>query len=307
MLRARWLYVQLLKQYFSHIRFIFDFRHENCELRLRTSLTIMLSEARMLNIIRSGLDAANKDISVLSNNLANAQTVGFKRSQAVFEDQYSQAIEERAAHFTGYGTKTLMPRQNHAQGALRATKAALDMAVIGQGYFMMGAPAEPGEIIYSRDGAFQLAKDGTITNSLGQPLLDVKGKTMRIPLSVTTPEDGRRLLDEVQVTPAGFIEAKYGPNMKLDVGQIGLARFVNQAGLRQRGLSQFVESDVSGVPKFGSASQLGFGTISNGNLEMANTDVSGELTSILLAQQSFSGMSRVLQTDSDMVKRFSQK
>ena len=260
----------------------------------------------MLNIIRTGLDAANHEIAVLSHNLANAGTAGFKRSNTVFEDHYGDNIAQLASKYTGHGTVAHAPRQNHDQGGLRPTGGALDFAVMGRGYFMLQKPDDPGGRLYSRDGSFQMANDGLIVNNLGQPLLSAEQEVMRLPLSVNVPGEGLVMLDEIQLSPNGVIKGKYGRETVLTIGQIGLARFMNSNMLEPRGLSQFAETTGSGNPLLGAADQLGFGTIAGGNLEMANTTVSDELVSIIRAQQSFSGMSRVMQAEVDMVKRFSQ-
>ena len=176
---------------------------------------------------------------------------------------------------------------------------------MGRGYFMLQKPDEPGGRLYSRDGSFQMANDGLIVNNLGQPLLSAEQEVMRLPLSVNVPGEGLVMLDEIQLSPNGVIKGKYGRETVLTIGQIGLARFMNSNMLEPRGLSQFAETTGSGNPLLGAADH-GFGTIASGNLEMANTTVSDELVSIIRAQQSFSGMSRVMQAEVDMVKRFSQ-
>ena len=260
----------------------------------------------MLNVIRTGLDAANQEISVLSHNIANANTTGFKRSNAVFEDQYGEVIGLRAESYTGNGTKAHAPRQNHNQGELRSTGGALDMAVIGRGYFMVEKLDEPGGKLFTRDGAFQLDDNGTITNSLGQPMLSNLGEKIQIPLAVNLKGKGRTLLSEIQLDPQGELKAVYGPGEIFPVGRVGLARFINNQGLAPRGLSQFGETKASGNPIVGAGSELGFGKVENGHIEMANTKISDELVSMIRAQQSFSGMSRIMQAEVDMVKRFSQ-
>ena len=114
----------------------------------------------MLQIIRTGLDASNKDLAVISNNIANAGTTGFKRSEAQFEDVFMSHHNNTTAKAKGLGVKTIKPRQNFSQGSLQQTNGSLDLAIMGEGFFVLGNPVgreiNDGTFSYSRDGSFQL-------------------------------------------------------------------------------------------------------------------------------------------------------
>ena len=122
----------------------------------------------MFSIIRTGLDAANKDLAVISNNIANAGTNGFKKSEAQFEDLYHSQHNNSAEKATGMGVRTIKPRQSFAQGSLQATNGSLDLAIMGEGFFVLGQPlgrglnTTPEERAFTRDGSFQLDREGIL-------------------------------------------------------------------------------------------------------------------------------------------------
>ena len=141
----------------------------------------------MFSIIRTGLDAANRDLAVISNNIANAGTNGFKKSEAQFEDLYHSQHNNSTEIARGMGVKNIKPRQSFAQGSLQATNGSLDLAIMGEGFFVLGQPLGRGIVgvnekpVYTRDGSVQLDREGNLVNTDGLPLLGSGQTPINIP------------------------------------------------------------------------------------------------------------------------------
>ncbi|MGC6391250.1 MAG: flagellar hook basal-body protein [Alphaproteobacteria bacterium] len=252
----------------------------------------------MISTILSGIGVAMNIIDVVSNNVANAKTTGFKRTDMTFGDVYGQAAS--AGKSVGSGAIALSNRQIHAQGALLQTGNSLDLAINGSGYFMLAHPDNDTDILYTRNGAFQLGADGSIVTTDGRRLLDPKGNPIKVP-----PVDGSgQLLGNLSIDSAGRVTGAYGNGPTMVFGQVGLAGFANVSGLTQVGMSRYQTSIASGEPVVRLAGQPGAGTILSGQLEQSNTDVTRELTTLLRAQQSFGANSRMLQTEKSLADRF---
>ena len=149
----------------------------------------------MFSIIRSGLDTANKEISVVSNNIANANSTGFKKSRADFEEIFSRVDEQRNASITGMGSRSEDPKRLHSQGSLKQTGGALDLAISGIGLFVLSDAGENTLNSYTRDGAFQIDRSQTIVTTDGIPLLGTNNEPISVPFSCLlytspSPRDG---------------------------------------------------------------------------------------------------------------------
>ncbi len=264
----------------------------------------------MLQIIRTGLDASNKDLAVISNNIANAGTTGFKRSEAQFEDVFMSHHNNTTAKAKGLGVKTIKPRQNFSQGSLQQTNGSLDLAIMGEGFFVLGNPVgreiNDGTFSYSRDGSFQLDRLGNVVTTDGLPLLGEGQTIINIPFEDATDE-GEAILTEVSVNNEGTIEATYGIDTKKIVGKVILADFVNEFGLQNIGNSRFQETGESGIPTFAAPKEETLGKIQAGFLERSNTDITEEITMMLRTQRAFNGCSKLLQTEVDITKKLSAR
>ena len=269
----------------------------------------------MFSIIRTGLDAANRDLAVISNNIANAGTNGFKKSEAQFEDLYHSQHNNSTEKATGMGVKTIKPRQSFSQGSLQATNGSLDLAIMGEGFFVLGQPlgrglnTAPEERAFTRDGSFQLDREGNLVNPDGLPLLGIGQTPINIPfLGAVTEENGNpELLTEISVDSEGAISATYGLDTIVNVGQIELADFVNEHGLKNIGNARFNETPESGVPTFGAPKERTIGKIQAGFLEKSNTDITDEIILMLRTQQAFNGCGKMLQTEIDVAKKFTSR
>jgi flagellar basal-body rod protein FlgG len=201
---------------------------------------------RSLHISRTGLDVQQTSLDVISNNLANVSTTGFKRGRAVFEDLLYQIIRQPGAQSSdktqlpsgfqlGVGARVVATERIFAQGSLNQTGNALDVAISGRGLFQIQLP--DGSTAYTRDGSFQVDSQGTLVTASGYVVLP----SMQIPqdaLVVTIAKDG-----VVSVTQPG------NPNTISQLGQIQLATFVNPAGLQSQGENLFIETAASGSPQ----------------------------------------------------------
>jgi flagellar hook protein FlgE len=257
----------------------------------------------MLPVVRSGLSAASQEIAVISNNIANASSLGFKRSNASFSDVYTEMSDVRNANRVGNGVKQEAPRRNHSQGSLILTGNALDLGMNGQGMFILNTTEKLGELSFTRNGAINVREDGKLTNSDGIAYLDINSEEISLPFQKLTSEGKELSLSEVKVTAEGFLEATYGIDNYVTIAQIGLARFADETQLKSRGDNIFTSTPESGEATIGAGKDFGFGKINPGSLEASNTDITAELTLLLRAQQAFNGSAKMMQADADVTRR----
>ena len=260
-------------------------------------------ERYMFSIIRSGLDTANKEISVVSNNIANANSTGFKKSRANFEEVFSQIDEQRNASITGMGSRSDDPKRLHSQGSLKQTGGALDLAISGIGLFVLGGAGENSLNSYTRDGSFQLDRSQTIVTTDGAPLLGINNEPISVPFSLQNQDGSAEYLSEVKVSADGKIKASYAQTKDLEVGQFLLAKFDDESALRSIGNNRYIATDPSGNAQAGAAMTGGFGEVQAGSLEMSNVDITDELVSLIRAQQSFNGAARLMQAEIEITNK----
>lgn len=258
----------------------------------------------MFSVIRSGLDVANKEISVVSNNIANANSTGFKKSRADFEEVFSQVNEQRNASITGMGARSEDPKRLHSQGSLKQTGGALDLAVSGIGLFVLGANGEGALNSFTRDGSLQLDRSQTIVTTDGIPVLGVNNEAISVPFSIQNQNGSTEFLSEVKVEANGEIKASYAETKDIAIGQLMLAKFNDESALKSVGNNRYVATDTSGNAQTGAAMTGGFGEIQAGSLEMANVSITDELVSLIRAQQSFNGAARIMQAEIEITNKF---
>ena len=268
----------------------------------------------MISVIRSGIDVALNDLGVTSNNIANAKTTGFKKRQATFADIYGQteSIKTSGARI-GLGAVTTENRLMSEQGSLQQTGDVLDLAIEGQGMFTLVDVARPDEKLYTRDGSFTVNKEGLIANADGMQLMSAFGAAITVPMTANTATtvNGAEIFTEAPLTGVairsdGRVEATYGDNNIFFVGQIGLAKFADSNRLTPIGQNYFKENARSGAGILGAPIEEGRGKVHSGALEMSNIDMTSELTNLMRAQQAFSGSSRLLQSETEMARKFTQ-
>tara|TARA_A100001011_G_C14297441_1_gene839115 strand:+ start:2173 stop:2955 length:783 start_codon:yes stop_codon:yes gene_type:complete len=251
----------------------------------------------MISVIRSGLAGISQEISVISNNIANANSIGFKKSKASFDDVFTEQSDKRTGSLTGFGIALNQPIRIHSQGTLKETGQALDMGIVGSGLFILDSREATGVVTYSRAGSFSVNNQGFIVNNDNIQLLDVNQNPIKLPFNVSVDGKTPQKLTNVKVEPDGKIKASYGTSEFLTIGQVGFAKFSNESGLRSIGEGNFLQTKESGVPTLGNPKDLGFGYIQNGSLENSNTEISDELVRLIKAQQAFNGNAKMLETE----------
>jgi flagellar basal-body rod protein FlgG len=257
---------------------------------------------RSLWIAKTGLDAQQTQIDVISNNLANVSTNGFKRSRAVFEDLLYQTIRQPGAQSSqqtllptglqiGTGVKPVATTRMHSQGNLQQTGNSLDIAINGQGFFQVQMP--DGTTAYTRDGSFHVDNNGQVVTSNGfivQPAITIPSTA----LAVTVGQDGT-----VSYTQSGVVKPT-------QVGTLQLATFVNPAGLSSNGQNLYVETAASGSPNTAAPGSSGLGVLNQGYVETSNVNVVEELVNMIQTQRAYEINSKAIQTSDQMLQKLTQ-
>jgi flagellar basal-body rod protein FlgG len=247
---------------------------------------------------KTGLDAQNTQMAVISNNLANANTTGYKADRAKFQDLMYQNIQQVGAQSTqntqystglslGTGVRIAATEKNYLQGSVLQTGGNLDMSITGSGFFQITMP--DGTLSYTRDGSFSLDSQGNVVTASGYPL----SPAITIPItaqSVTIGADGT-----VSVTTAGSAKAT-------TVGQIQLANFINVEGLQPTGNNLLTESAASGAPQVGTPNTNGLGSLSQGSLETSNVNTVTELVNMIECQRAYEMNSKAISTTDQMLQ-----
>ncbi|HEX4878211.1 MAG TPA: flagellar basal-body rod protein FlgG [Limnobacter sp.] len=257
---------------------------------------------RSLWIAKTGLDAQQTQLDVISNNLANTATNGFKRSRAVFEDLLYQTLRQPGAQTTeqtqvpsglqvGTGVRPVSTVRNFAQGNLQQTGNSLDIAINGQGFLQVQMP--DGSTSYTRDGSVQIDANGTLVTSNGYPILG----------PVTIPPGVQDISISQNGTVSAVVQGQVQPQ---ELGQIQLATFVNPAGLFSQGQNLYQETAASGAPTQVVAGTNGAGFISQGYVETSNVNVVEELVGLIQAQRAYEINSKAISTSDQMLQRLSQ-
>ncbi len=255
-----------------------------------------------LMISKTGMQAQQTQLDVISNNLANVSTNGFKRANAVFEDLMYQNLRQVGANTAeqaelptglqvGLGVRTVATSRNFTQGSLQQSGNALDLAVNGGGFFQVQMP--DGTTGYTRDGSFQLDAQGRMVTSSGYPLT----------AGITLPAESQ----SITVSSDGVVTAKLPGNpVPQQVGNIELANFINSAGLEPLGQNLFAESLASGNPITGAPGSAGLGSVMQGMVETSNVNVVQELVTMIQTQRAYEMNSKAIQTSDQMLQRLSQ-
>jgi len=252
---------------------------------------------RSLFIAATGMEAQRLSIDVISNNLANVNTTGFKKSRADFQELLYQGIKSAGASSAegaelpsgiqvGLGVKPAAVQKMFQQGDFVSTGNSLDLVIEGQGFFQITKP--DGEIAYSRAGALKINSEGNIVNSDGyalEPAITIPANTLQI----TIAQDGT----------VSTLEA--GSSTPTQVGQIELAQFINPGGLNATGKNLFLPTAASGEPITGNPGSDGLGTINQGFLELSNVNVVEEMVNMIVSQRAYELNSKVVQSSDEML------
>lgn len=253
---------------------------------------------RALDIASTGMVAQQRNVEVVSNNLANMNTTAYNRRRTEFQDLIYQDLRRVGTTSStagdivptgvqlGLGVKLAAVYRIHEQGNLTATDNTFDLAVEGKGFFQVQRPT--GEFAYTRDGTFQLNADGEIVTHDGFPLQP----------AITVPADAI----DVTINASGEVLVKLENQVALNnVGQIQIATFANQPGLQAEGNNLFTETPASGTPTLGNPGAVGFGTLLQGFLETSNVNAVEEISNLISAQRAYEMNSKVIQTSDEML------
>ena len=247
---------------------------------------------------KTGLDAQQMRMTVISNNLANANTTGFKRDRAVFEDLLYQNVRQPGAQSSqdtqlptglqlGTGVRVVATEKLFTQGNTTKTDASLDIAIQGRGFFQIQLP--DGSLAYTRDGSFTLNSQGQMVNSSGYVLTP----------AITVPASSLSITIGVDGTVSALAP---GATVPAQIGNIQLADFINETGLQARGENLFAETAASGSPTPGIPGQNGLGTVIQGALETSNVNVVEELVNMIETQRTYEINSRAIETADGMLR-----
>jgi flagellar basal-body rod protein FlgG len=253
---------------------------------------------RSLFIAATGMEAQKLNVDVIANNLANVNTVGFKKSRADFQELLYQDLKTPGAVAsegnqipsgiqTGLGVKPVAVQKIFQQGDFVQTGNKLDLVIEGDGFFQISMP--DGNTSYTRSGAFKLDSEGRVVNSDGYPLepaITIPANTV----SVTVSADGK----------ISVLEA--GATTTTEIGQIELARFINPAGLRALGKNLFSTTAASGEPTTGTPGTEGIGTLAQGFIEMSNVNIVEEMVNMIVSQRAYEINSKAVQASDEMLQ-----
>lgn len=257
---------------------------------------------KALSSAATGMIAQQTNIDVISNNVANVNTAGYKKSRAEFQSLFSEKVKIPGALVSqgtnqpvgieiGLGVKTAATQRLFSEGTLKNTGNPYDLAIEGTGFFQV--QLDDGNISYTRDGTFKVDANGTLTTSDGYVIQP----------QITIPQDA----SDIIITTDGSVGVKTANQpTQTQVGTLELMKFVNPAGLVSIGKNLFIETPASGTPIQGIAGQDGFGTVAQGFLEGSNVQVVEELVALIQAERAFESNSKVIQSSSQMLQQANQ-
>ena len=253
---------------------------------------------RSLWTAASGMMGQQTKIDTISNNLANVNTTGFKKSRVDFQDLLYQTVKFAGTPTTagaqvptgiqiGHGVRPVATQRVFSQGTFQQTDNPLDVVIEGDGFFQILLP--DGGVRYTRDGAFKLDTDGRLTTSDGFP----------VEPEIVVPADSV----DFSVGSDGTVTImRPGLNEPETIGQIEIVRFVNPAGLKSEGRNLYTATAASGDPMVGTPGLEGFGVLAQGFLEMSNVQVVEEMVSMIVAQRAYETNSKAIQASDDMLQ-----
>ena len=252
-----------------------------------------------LHTAATGMAAQELNVQVISNNIANLRTTGYKKQRAAFQDLIYDHVRRVGAQASDQGTilpvgidigggvKTVGTPRLMSQGTLSQTGNDLDIAIRGEGFFKIQMP--DGTYQYTRDGTFQMDNQGRIVNAQGNPVQP----------TITIPQNSAGITINAQGQVSVTLPGSTTPTV---LGQIGLTRFVNKAGLQPVGDNNFTDTPASGPPQDGIANVDGYGDMQQSNLEQANVEVVSEISDLIAAQRAYEMNAKVISAADQMLQ-----
>jgi flagellar basal-body rod protein FlgG len=253
-------------------------------------------------VAKTGLDAQQTQMTVISNNLANVNTNGFKRGRATFQDllyqnygqvgsQTSTQTQSPSGLMLGTGVHIGATENLQDEGNLTQTNNSLDLAINGPGFFQIQQPN--GTIAYTRDGSFQLNSQGQMVNASGYPVQP----------GITIPAGAQ----SITISADGIVDVQLANQATpQQVGTLTLASFINPAGLQAQGGNLFVETAASGTPQTGNPGLNGMGSLVQGSVESSNVNVVEEMVNMIETQRAYEMNSKAITTTDQMLQNLTQ-
>jgi flagellar hook protein FlgE len=272
----------------------------------------------MLSVIMTGLSVSQKDLSVTANNLANAGTIGFKRSEANFVDVFANDATSSAKTQVGSGAIVDKVQRIMSQGSMTTTSRVTDLAIAGRGFFVLAPEVAAGAAaqapMYTRAGNFGIDATGKVVDSSGNQLqvfavntAGVATLTGTIGATVPSKNTANSLLQSLSIDTKGFMKAVYADNSTTNVGQVALASFPRDDALKNIGGTKFIATGDSGVATLTPPGAPSAGDLFTSTLEEANVDITQELMGMLRSQQIYNGNARMLQAAMEVASRITDK
>jgi len=262
----------------------------------------------------SGLKGAQTDVSVISNNIANAGSTGFKRSRAQFGDLFAASPTQSTRTVAGQGQRLNGIVQQFTQGTLEASEKTLDLAVAGEGLFVVKGEPPRSQVSYTRNGAFSTTADGHVVDTTGAKLqllpIDANGNVtdrtlagaFDFQLPSGAPSDPTAPLINVSIGLDGLVTATFANGEDQALGKVALASFPATEGLRPVGDAHWQSTGDSGPPAIDAATNGPLGTIRSGALERSNVDITEELVLLIAAQRNFQANAKAIEGSSTLTQ-----
>jgi flagellar hook protein FlgE len=252
----------------------------------------------------SGLQNAQTELSVIGNNIANADTNGFKGSSVQFANLVAASAYSNPKDTVGIGSTVASIDQDFSQGTIQQTGSALDLAISGDGFFSV-KNSVTGQTSYTRDGSFSLDSAGSTTSG-NSYIVDANGNRLQLlgsggtgttDASVPTTDTAGAAFSGVTVAANGQVSAAYADGTSTVIGTVALASFASPEGLQQLGAANYAATGISGSPTYGQPGSNANGTLLSGALEASNVDLSSAMVNLITAQQYFQANAKAIDTN----------
>ncbi|WP_417593991.1 flagellar hook-basal body complex protein [Parasphingorhabdus sp.] len=262
----------------------------------------------------SGLKAAQTDLNVISNNVANTNSTGFKKSRALFGDLFTASPTQATSSIAGQGVRLNGITQQFTQGTMQPTDKTLDLAIAGDGFFAVKSQPPSDQVTYSRNGAFTVNDDHEVVDTIGSKaqLLPVDANGVVTSTNAADlydfvipefdPLDPAALLTNIAINNEGVVSATFSNGNQMNLGAMAMASFPALEGLRPMGDSHWQSTGDSGLPQFNQAGSGALGQVRSGYLELANVDITEELVSLISAQRNFQANAQAIETSSTLTQ-----
>lgn len=262
----------------------------------------------------SGLKAAQTSLSVISNNIANTGSTGFKKSRAIFGDLFAAAPTQSTKMIAGQGVRLNGITQQFTQGTLESTDKTLDLAIAGDGFFTVRGQPPRQDTSFTRNGAFGVNVDREVVDTLGNIAqllpVDANGTATSTDLADVfdfvlpdvDPGDATAILSNINVNNEGTVTATFSNGNQLAIGALAMASFDAIEGLRPIGDAHWQSTGDSGPPVINQAANGPLGSVRSGALEGANVDITEELVSLISAQRNFQANAQAIETANNMTQ-----